>query len=130
MLIRAALALLVGCGGRSPAPQPPKVDTRALAAELDAQLGEVAAIIHTRRSDCPMMASELRGLFVRMKVSLGHAREVQSDPELAKQLTTHLRVYDQVSADRVTAIEADFTVDATCARDPGVRDALQAMPTL
>jgi len=129
-VIRAALVLLVACGGTKPAPQPPKVDTRALAAELDAQLGEVAAIIHTRSDDCPRMASELRAVFARMKVSIARAREVQQDPALAKQLTTDMRAYDQVSAQRVTAIEADFTVDATCARDPGVRDALQTMPTL
>jgi len=92
-----------------------------------AQLGEVAAIIHTRSDDCPRMASELRAVFARMKVSIARAREVQQDPALAKQLTTDMRAYDQVSAQRVTAIEADFTVDATCARDPGVRDALQTM---
>jgi len=129
-VIRAALVLVIACGGAKPAPQPPKVDTRALAAELDAQLGEVAAIIHTRRDDCPRMASELRAVFARMKASLDRAREVSSDPELAKQLTTDMRAYDQVSAQRVAAIEADFTVDATCARDPGVRDTLQTMPTL
>ena len=129
-MIRAALVLLVACGGTKPAPQPPKVDTRALAAELDAQLGEVAAIVHTRRDDCPRMARELRAVFARMKVSIARAREVQQDPELAKQLTTDMRAYDQVSAQRVTAIEGDFTVDATCARDPDVRDVLQTMPTL
>lgn len=121
---------MFACGGATPAPQPPKVDTRALAAELDAQLGEVASIIHMRRDDCPRMASELRAVFARMKASLDRAREVQKDPELAKQLTIDMRAYDQVSAERVAAIEADFTVDATCARDPAVRDALQAMPTL
>lgn len=129
-MIRGALVLLVACGGRTPAAQPPKVDTRALAAELDAQLGEIASVVHTRRDDCPRMASELRAVFERMKVSIGRARELQKDPELAKQLTTDMRAYDQVSAERVAAIETDFTVDATCARDPVVRDALQAMPTL
>lgn len=132
MLIRAAMiaTLVIACGGAKPAPQPPKVDTRALAAELDAQMGEVASIVHTRRDDCPGMASELRAVFERMKTSIGRAREVQKDPELAKQLTTDMRAYDQVSADRVAAIDADFTVNSTCARDPAVRDALQSMPTL
>lgn len=124
------LAFAVACGGTTPVRQPPKVDTRALAAELDAQLGEVAAIIHTRRDDCARMAAELRAVFGRMRVRIDRAREVQKDPELAKQLTTDMRAYDKVSADRVAAIEADFTVDATCARAPAVRDALQAMPTL
>lgn len=129
-MIRAALVLLVACGGAKPAPQAPKVDTRALAAELDAQLGEVAAIIHAHRTDCARMASDLRAVFARMTVSLDRARQAQQDPNVAKQLTTDMRAYDAVSAQRVAAIEADFTVDATCARDPAVRDALQAMPTL
>ncbi|MBA3455961.1 MAG: hypothetical protein H0T42_22880 [Deltaproteobacteria bacterium] len=129
-MIRATLVLLIACGGARPAPQPPKIDTRALAAELDAQLGEVASIIHTRRDDCPGMASELRALFVRMEASLARAREAQKDPELAKQLTTDMRAYDQASAQRVAQIEADFTVDATCARHPAVRETLEAMPIL
>jgi len=129
-VIRMALVLLIACGGAKPAPQPPQVDTRALAAELDAQMSEVAAIVHNRRDDCTRMASELRAVFARMTVSLDRARQAQQDPEVAKQLTTDMRAYDEVSAKRVAAIEADFTVDATCARDPAVRDALQTMPTL
>lgn len=129
-MLRAALVMLFACGGARPTPQPPKLDTRALAAELDAQLGEVAAIIHTRRDDCPRMASELRAVFARMEASLARAREAQQDPELAKQLTTDMRAFDQASAQRVAQIEADFTVDATCARDPAVRDTLEAMPIL
>ncbi len=127
---RVGLVLLIACGGAKPAPQPPKVDTRALAAELDAQLGEVAAIVHDRRTDCPRMARELRAVFVRMTVSLERARKAQQDPEVAKQLTAEMRAYDAVSAQRVAAIEAEFTVKATCARDPAVRDALETMPTL
>lgn len=129
-MIRAALVLLIACGGAKPAPQPPTIDTRALAAELDAQLGEVASIVHTHRDDCPRMASELRAVFARMEITLARATEAQKDPAVAKQLTTDMRAYDAVSAQRVAAIEADFTVDATCARDAAVRDALQAMPTL
>lgn len=131
--MRTALILLaLGCGGatKPPAPQPPAVDTAALAAELDAQLGEVATIIHSRRTDCPALARELRAVFVRMKVSIERARELQRDPDLAKRLTTDMRAYDEVSEQRVAAIEADFTVDATCARDPAVRETLQSMPTL
>ena len=127
---RAVLVLLLACGGANPVPQPPRVDTRALAAELDAQMGEVATIIHDRRDECPRMASEPRAVFARMTVSLERAREAQKDPAVAKQLTTDMRAYDAVSAQRVVAIEADFTVNATCARDPAVRDALQTMPTL
>lgn len=129
-MIRVALVLLIACGGAKPAPQPPKVDTRALAAELDAQMTEVAAIVHSRGDDCARMASELRAVFARMTISLDRARQAQQDPEVATQLTTDMRAYDEVSAKRVAAIEADFTVDATCARDPAVRDALQTMPTL
>ena len=129
-MIRVALVLLIACGGAKPAPQPPKVDTRALAAELDAQMTEVAAIVHNRGDDCARMASELRAVFARMTISLDRARQAQQDPEVATQLTTDMRAYDEVSAKRVAAIEADFTVDATCARDPAVRDALQTMPTL
>ena len=129
-MLRVGLVLLVACGGAKPAPQAPKVDTRALAAELDAQMGEVAAIVHNRGTDCPRMASELRAVFARMTVSLERARHAQQDPEVAKQLTTDMRAYDAVSAQRVAAIEADFTVEATCARDPAVRDALQTMPEL
>lgn len=129
-MLRAALVLLIACGGAKPTPQPPKVDTRALAAELDVQMAEVAAIVHNRRDNCPRMASELRAVFARMTVSLDRARQAQQDPEVAKQLTTDMRAYDEVSAKRVAAIEADFTVDTTCARDPAVRDALQTMPTL
>lgn len=126
----ALIVLVLGCGGAKPTPQPPKVDTASLAAELDAQLGEVASILHTRRDDCPRLASELRDVFERMKASIARAREVQKNPALAKQLTTDMRAFDQVTAQRVAAIEANFTVDATCARDPVVRETLQSMPTL
>jgi len=126
----ALILLLLGCGGAKPAPRPPVVDTAAIAAELDAQLGEVATIVHTRRNDCPRLASELRGVFARMKVTIERAREIQKDPTLAKQLTTDMRAYDEVTAKRVDSISEDFTVDTTCARDPDVRDALQSMPTL
>lgn len=129
-MLRVGLVLLFACGGAKPAPQKPKVDTRALAAELDAQMAEVAAVIHNLHTDCPRMASELRAVFARMTASLERARQAQQDPAVAKQLTTDMRSYDEASARRVTAIDADFTVDATCARDPAVRDVLQTMPTL
>ena len=129
-MLRVGLVFLIACGGAKQPPKPPKVDTRALAAELDAQMSEVAAIVRTRRTDCPRMAGELRAVFARMTVSLERARLAQQDPEIAKQLTTDVRAYDAVSAQRVAAIGSDFTVDAPCARDPAVRDALQTMPTL
>jgi hypothetical protein len=124
-----AAVLVLACGPKPP-PQKPTIDTRALAAELAAQMSEVASIVHLRRSDCPKLASELRLLFVRMSASLDRAREAQQDPVLAKQLTTEMRAYDQASEKAVSSIEADFTVDSRCARDPEVRDVLQSMPTL
>jgi len=129
--VRVALILLVlGCGGAKPAPQPPTVDTAALAAELDAQVGEFAAIVHANRENCPRLASELRAVFARMRVTIERARETQKDPVLAKRLTTDMRAYDEVTSKRVSQISEDFTVDSTCVRDAGVRDAMQSMPTL
>ena len=51
-------------------------------------------------------------------------------PALAKELTTEMRRYDEASKRRVAQIEQDFTVNATCAADAGVREALMTMPTL
>ncbi|MDB4963739.1 MAG: hypothetical protein JWP01_3738 [Myxococcales bacterium] len=124
-----AALFVIACGPK-PAPQKPTIDTRALAAELAAQMTEVAAIVHRHRTDCPKLASELRLLFVRMSASLDRAREAQQDPVVAKQLTTDMRAYDEASTNAVSSIEADFTVDSQCARDPQVRDVLQSMPTL
>jgi hypothetical protein len=127
--VSLAALVLIACGPK-PAPQKPTIDTHALAAELAAQMNEVASIVHDRRADCPKLASELRRLFVRMSASLDRAREAQQDPVLAKQLTTALRSYDEASSRAVDSIEKDFTVESRCARDPEVRDVLQSMPTL
>ena len=129
-VIRWALVLLVACGGPRPAPQQPKVDTAAFAAELDAEHGELAVILHRDRADCPALASNLRALFARMAASFQHARELQKDPEVAKQLTTDLKRYDAAVAQRSAAIDADLTPDAPCLHDPAVRDVLMTMPTL
>ena len=69
-------------------------------------------------------------LFSRMETTLNRAREVQNDPELSKALTSDLKRYDAVAAERSARMEAELTPDAPCIRDPAVRDALMTMPTL
>jgi hypothetical protein len=103
---------------------------KELAAELDREAAEVARIVHDLRGDCPRMASELRAVFARMTASFDRARTAQRDPELAKELTAHMRAYDDASKQRDAAIEADLAADSTCLRDPAVRDTMLAMPTL
>lgn len=135
-MVRPALALLVllvACGGARPAPTPPTTppfDAQALAAELDAEMAEVARILHDHRADCARMATELRAVFATMTASVARAREAQQDPERARQLTAALRAYDATSAARAQAIDADFSIDAPCARDPQVRDVIVTMPAL
>ena len=123
------LATLIACGGAQ-RPQEPAFDARGLAAEMDAQLADLARIVHTHRADCPAMARELRSLFARMEPTLARARAAQANPDHAKALTTELRAYDRAAAQREAAIEADFTVDAACARDAEVREVMRTMPTL
>lgn len=122
-----ALAVCSACGG---AQHPASTGMRELAAELDAEMTDVARIVHDLRHDCSGMATQLRAVFVRMRVSVDRARTAQQDPALATELTTEMRAYDDASKQRVAQIERDFTVNASCAADAGVRDALMTMPTL
>ncbi|CAN5909498.1 hypothetical protein BH11MYX3_BH11MYX3_35610 [soil metagenome] len=128
----AVLTVLVACGGSQPAqtPPPPKVDTAALAAELDAEQGELAEILHRDRDHCPELAANLKVLFDRMRASFARANQVQQDPALAKQLTTDLKRYDAVAAERSAQMTGDLTPDSPCVRDPAVVDMLMSMPTL
>lgn len=103
---------------------------KELAAEIDAEAAEVARIVHELRTDCPRMATELKAVFARMSASFDRARAAQKDPALAKELTTHLRAYDDVSRKRDAAIDADLAESSTCLRDPAVRDTILGMPTL
>jgi len=121
------LAALAACGGGQ---HPRSTGMRELAAEMDAEMAEVVRIVHDLRADCPAMATQLRAVFVRMKVSVDRAHLAQQDPALATELTTEMRRYDNASKRRMAQIESDFTVNATCAADPEVRDALMTMPTL
>lgn len=129
-LVIAAVAVACSRPPRTAPPSPPPFDAAALAAELDHHMAELAELIHVHRGDCARLARELRELFARMAPSLERARAAQEDPGRAAQLTAALRTYDDTAARRTAQIEADFTADATCARDPGVREALQTMPTL
>ena len=126
------VALLVACGhpAKPKSPGPPKVDTAALAAELDAQQAELALVLHRDRADCPALAANLKALFARMTVTMDRARDAQKDPAVAKALTSDLKRYDAAAAERNAQMEADVTTDAPCIRDQGVRDALTSMPTL
>lgn len=131
MIRRGFLALgLVACAHAKPTPQPPAIDTAALAAELDAEQAELATILHRDRADCRALATNLRALFARMTTSFSRARDVQKDPDVAKRLTADLKRYDDAAAARAKAMDADLTVDAPCVRDPAVRDVLMTMPTL
>ena len=103
---------------------------KELAAEIDAESAELARIIHELRGDCPRMAAELKALFARMKQSFDRAHEAQKDPALAKELTTHLRAYDEVGKQRGAAMEADLTENPACTHDPAVREQMLVMPTL
>ena len=129
-MIRCGLVLLLACGGAQHASEPPKVDTAALAAELDAEAAALATILHRDRADCPALATNLRALFARMTATFRRARDVQQDPEVAKRLTADLQRYDAVTRTRTAAMDADLTPDAPCVRDPGVRAVLMTMPTL
>lgn len=103
---------------------------KELAAEIDAEAADLARVIHDFRGDCPRMATELKAVFARMSASFDRARAAQKDPALAKELTTHLRAYDDISKQRDAAIDADLAESSTCLRDPAVRDTMLAMPTL
>ncbi len=129
-VIRWVVVGLLACGGPRPASKAPQVDTVAFAAELDAAQSELALILHRDRANCPALASNLRTLFARMTASFTHARELQQDPAVAKQLTSDLKRYDARAAERTAAMDADLTIDAPCIRDPAVRDVLMTMPTL
>ncbi len=124
--------LLVGCGGGKPPSRPPAptVDTAAIAAELDTEQAEIALILHRDRGNCPELAANLTRLFDRMRITFARAREVQKDPALAKQLTSDLKRYDAVAAERTAMINADLTPDSPCVRDRAVVDVLMTMPTL
>jgi hypothetical protein len=129
-LSACALVVAVACGGAQRPSPPPKIDTAALAAELDTEMSEVAQIIHTHREQCPQLASELLRVFKRMRASIDRAHEAQQDPELAKALTAQMRTYDGLAAQRTAQIDADLTPDSPCVRDPHVREVLMSMPTL
>jgi hypothetical protein len=122
-----AVVLLAACGG---AQKPHSTGMRELAAEIDAESADLARIIHTMRTDCPHMAAELDLLFARMKPSFDRAHAAQQDPALAKELTTHMRAYDDIGKQRNAAMDADLAENPTCMSDPAVRNTMQAMPTL
>lgn len=121
------LVLLTACGGTQ---HPRSSGMKELAAEIDAELAEVAKIIHDRRADCPRMAAEMKTLFVRMRVTIDRANEAQKDPALAKELTTEMRAYDDIAKKRDAAIDADLAENSTCVSDPTVRDTMMTMPTI
>ncbi|GEM_PF-7133696 len=130
--MRFVIALCVAlsgaaCGG---AQKPRSTGMQELAAEIDAESADVARIIHDLRADCPRMALALKSVFARMSASFDRARTAQKDPALAKELTTYLRSYDDVTKQRDAAIEADLAENSTCARDAAVRDTMMTMPTL
>lgn len=135
-LATLALAFTIGCRAAPPPrssppePSPTTLEPYALAAELDGQLAELAAIVHAHRADCPRLAAELRALFARMATTVQRARDAERDPELARQLTAALRTYDESAAARTTSIEADFAADPSCTYDPEVRKVLESMPIL
>lgn len=127
LIALVVLCILVACGGSQ---RPRSTGMKELAAEIDAEAAELARIVHELRGDCPRMAAEMKALFARMSASFDRARAAQKDPALAKELTTHLRAYDDISKQRDAAIEADLAENATCVRDPAVRDTMMTMPTL
>lgn len=122
-----AIVILAACGG---AQRPRSSGMKELAAEIDAESAELARIIHDLRGDCPRMATELRTLFARMRQSFDRAHAAQKDPALAKELTTHLRAYDDVGKQRSAAMDADLTENPACTQDPTVREQMLVMPTL
>jgi hypothetical protein len=128
--IAAVVLALAACAHAKPAPQPPAFDTAALAAEIEAEQAELAAIIHRDREDCPALTANLKALFTRMSASFARARDAEKDPDVAQRLTADLKRYDAAAAAREKAMEADLTVDSPCMREPAVRDVLMTMPTL
>ncbi len=75
------------------------------------------------------MTAELKALFARMSKTFDRAHTAQKDPALAKELTTHLRAYDEAAKKRNAELDADFAANS-CTGDSGVRDAIDTMPTL
>lgn len=122
------LLVLVACGGTQK-PKPPS-EMKQLAAQLDADVAEVVRIVHDNRTDCPALAASLKKQFAVMKPTIDRAHQVQTDPTRAKELTTEMHAYDDKAASYGKSIERDFTVDAPCAHDAAVREAIVTMPTL
>lgn len=127
VLIALALVVSTACGGTQ---KPRSTGMKELAAEIDAESAELARIFHDLRSDCARMAAELEVLFARMKASFDRAHAAQKDPALAKELTTHLRAYDEVGKQRSAAIDADLAENPACMSDAAVRETMMTMPTL
>jgi hypothetical protein len=130
VLAMIAVALGAACAHAPPPQRSAPLDPKEIAAELDAEMAEVANAIHLRRDDCPSMARDLRAVFARMRTSIAKAHRAQLDDALAKQLVIEMRAYDARSAQHRDAIDADFTAESTCAKDREVREVLMSMPTL
>jgi hypothetical protein len=122
-----ALCFLVACGASQ---HPHSTGMKELAAEMDTEAADLARIVHDLRADCPRMATELKAVFARMRASFDRAHTAQKDPALAKELTTHMRAYDDVAEQRSNAMDADIAENSACLRDPDVRDTMMNMPTL
>lgn len=122
-----ALGALLACGGARPAPVRPAPEPATVAQDLHLALNELAALVKRRRGDCDRMATELRELFTRMRVSVDDAQRMAGDPVLGKQLTAELRRYDEVDRGVADAVFADLRA---CKDHRGVQDAVSTMPVM
>jgi len=121
---------LIACGGAGPTPKPPAIDTGAIAADIDDEQAQLAAIVHRDRADCPALAAELKTLFARLTTTFQRAHDAQNDPGVAKRLKRDLQRYDAVARQRDAEIDADINREAPCVNDASVRAVLMTMPTL
>jgi phage-related minor tail protein len=126
-ILIALVVIVAACGG---AQRPRSTGMKELAAEIDAESADLARIIRDLRGDCPRMAREMKALFARMKTSFDRAHTAQKDPALAKELTTHMRAYDDVAKQRGAQMDADLESNPACLSDASVRDAMMTMPNL
>ena len=102
----------------------------ALAARIDRLLGDLAAATAQHEADCPRMLDELERILAGAQQPIDEARAAEADPELAKQLTTALRAYDDHGRSDAIAVGL-----AVCFREhrelqDRVQRVVDSMPTL
>lgn len=104
-----ALAAVVACGGRAPAPAPPRPpDPAAIARQLDEDLARLGEVAHARLGDCPGLVAELEPLVARMQLHVDEANHAAADPEIAHALRVEMDRYAERASARAEPIAQDL----------------------